>query len=113
MARIVEAAWEASLEWGLYLWLSAMLGARRGEVVALQWEDLDLDAGIVRVDENYVRTSDGMLLKDTKSHQMCRVSIDAPTVELLRAHRDDCAARLALLGAELTDSTWVFSALQT
>jgi len=110
MARIVEAAWEASPEWGLYLWLSAMLGARRGEVVALQWEDLDLDAGIVRLDENYVRTANGMLLKDTKSHQMRRVSIDAPTVELLRAHRDDCAARLALLDVELTDRTWVFSA---
>lgn len=109
MARIVEAAWEASPEWGLYLWLSVMLGARRGEVVALQWEDLDLDAGIVRLDENYVRTTDGMLLKDTKSHQMRRASIDAPTLDLLRAHRDDCAARLALLDADLTDRTWVFS----
>lgn len=110
MAWIVETAWEASPEWGLYLWLSAMLGARRGEVVALQWEDLDLDAGIVRLDENYVRTSDGMLLKDTKSHQMRRVSIDAPTVDLLRAHRADCTTRLALLGVGLTDRTWVFSA---
>jgi integrase len=110
MARIVEAAWESSAEWGLYVWLSAVLGARRGEVVALQWEDVDLAAGVVRLDENYVRTADGMLLKDTKSHQMRRVSIDALSVELLRQHREDCAARLALLGAALTDRTWVFSA---
>jgi integrase len=110
MARIVEAAWVASAEWGLYVWLSAVLGARRGEVVALQWEDIDLRAGVVRLDENYVRTSDGMLLKDTKSHQMRRVSIDAPTVELLRQHREDCTARLALLGVVLGDRTWVFSA---
>jgi hypothetical protein len=27
MARIVEAAWQASAEWGLYVWLSAVLGA--------------------------------------------------------------------------------------
>jgi integrase len=47
-------------EWGLYLWLSAVIGARRGEVVALQWDDIDL-AG---------------------AHQMRRVSIDAPTVTL-------------------------------
>jgi integrase len=67
MARIVEAAWTASSEWGLYIWLSAVLGARRGEVVALQWEDIDLDGGVVRLDENYVRTADGMLLKDTKT----------------------------------------------
>ena len=110
MARIVEAAWTSSAEWGLYVWLSAVLGARRGEVVALQWEDVDLAAGVVRLDENYVRTNDGMVLKDTKSHQMRRVSIDAPTVELLRQHREDCAGQLALLGVALTDRTWVFSA---
>ncbi|MGH3615505.1 MAG: tyrosine-type recombinase/integrase [Pseudonocardia sp.] len=110
MARIVEAAWTASAEWGLYVWLSAVLGARRGEVVALQWEDIDLRSGVVRLDENYVRTTDGMLLKDTKSHQMRRVSIDAPTVELLRQHREDCTARLALLGVALGDRTWLFSA---
>ena len=110
MAQIVEAAWEASAEWGLYVWLSAVLGARRGEVVALQWEDIDLSTGMVRLDENYVRTADGMLLKDTKTHQMRRLSIDAPTAELLRQHREDCAARLALLGVPLNGRTWVFSA---
>jgi integrase len=110
MARIVEAAWKDSPEWGLFVWLSAVLGARRGEVVALQWGDVDLTAAVVRVDENYVRTADGMLLKDTKSHQMRRVSIDQPTVKLLETHREDCAARLARLGVSLTGSTWVFSA---
>ncbi|OLL76447.1 putative ABC transporter ATP-binding protein [Pseudonocardia sp. Ae168_Ps1] len=51
MARIVETAWTAAAEWGLSVWLSAVLGARRREVIALQWEDIDLDAGIVRLDE--------------------------------------------------------------
>jgi integrase len=109
-ALIVEAAWSAAPEWGLFIWLSAVLGARRGEVVALQWDDLDLTAGMVRLDENYVRTADGMIIKDTKTHQMRRVSIDEPTVELLKRHREDCAARLALLGCTLSGSTWVFSA---
>lgn len=110
MARIVEAAWDAAAEWGLYVWLSAVLGARRGEVVALQWEDIDLTAGVVRLDENYVRVPGGMVVKDTKTHQMRRVSIDPPTVELLRQHRADCGKRLALLGLTVTDRTWLFSA---
>jgi integrase len=94
----------------MFIWLSAVLGARRGEVVALQWDDIDLNAGVVRLDENYVRTADGMILKDTKNHQMRRVSIDEPTVDLLRQHREDCAAQLAMVGAKLTGRTWVFSA---
>lgn len=110
MAVIVETAWKSAPEWGLYVWLSAVTGARRGEVVALQWEDIDFTKKVVRLDENYVRTADGMVLKDTKTHQMRRVSIDDATIELLKRHRDDCAARLGLLGLELTGETWLFSA---
>lgn len=110
MARIVEAAWSADAEWGLFIWLSAVLGARRGEVVALQWEDIDLAGSVVRLDENYVRTAEGMVVKDTKTHQMRRVSIDASTVQLLRQHREGMEQKLRLLGGQLTDRTWVFSA---
>jgi integrase len=110
MAHIVEAAWKASNEWGLYVWLSAITGARRGEVIALQWNDIDWINGILQLDENYVRAANGMILKDTKTHQMRRVSIDKPTVELLRKHKDDCTHRMFLLGLPLTDDTWLFSA---
>ena len=49
---------------GLYIWLSAVLGARRGEVVALQWEDIDLDADVVqqppgqRIDQRTLRAEE-------------------------------------------------------
>ena len=38
-----------------------------------------------------------MIVKDTKTHQMRRVSIDQPTVELLREYKYDCAKRMLLL----------------
>lgn len=104
-ARIIEAANEASTEWGTYVWLCAVTGARRGEVVALQWEDIDLAGGVVVLDENYVRGPDGMILKDTKTHQGRRVSLDPETVTLLRQHKDAATKRLQLLGSELTGKT--------
>ncbi|MBV9648709.1 MAG: site-specific integrase [Pseudonocardiales bacterium] len=110
MARIIKAAWQASYEWGLYIWLSAVTGARRGEVLALQWDDVDLDNGVLRLDENYVRTSSGMIVKDTKTHQMRRVAIDQPTVELLHLYRENCAKRMLLLGLPLNEKSWLFSA---
>jgi integrase len=110
MAKIIETAWRTAPWWGLYLWVSAVLGARRGEVVALQWEDVDLQRGVIRLDENYVRAPNGMVLKDTKNHQMRRVSIDTPTVELLQQHKMLCVEKLAAAGGVLSCQTWLFSA---
>ncbi len=110
MAKIIEAAWKAAPWWGLFLWVSAVLGARRGEVVALQWEDVDLELGVIRLDENYVRAPNGLVLKDTKNHQMRRVSIDPPTVELLRQYLASCEEKLATAGGVLGGRTWLFSA---
>jgi hypothetical protein len=73
-------------------WVCGAAVAAIREVLALQWDDVDLDNGILRLDENYVRTSDGMIIKDTKTHQMRRVSIDQPTVTLLREYRENCRA---------------------
>lgn len=82
MARIVEAAWRAALWWGLFIWVSAVTGARRGEGFALQWCDIDLEKGLVRLDENYV------------------------TSDLLRLYKADCARQLLSLGIALTGDTW-------
>lgn len=110
MARIVDAAWAADAWWGMYVWLSAVTGARRGEIVALQWEDIDLDNGMIALDANYVRGPDGMIVKDTKTHQGRRLSLHEDTVTLLRQYKADCTLQLQSLGLMLTGKTWVFSA---
>jgi integrase len=45
-ARLVEEATRTDAEWGLYLWLAIVTGARRGELCALRWFHLDLDSGV-------------------------------------------------------------------
>lgn len=110
MALIVETAWRAEEWWGLFIWLSAVTGARRGEVVALQWCDFDLGRGTVRLDENYVRGPNGMLVSDPKDHQIRYVSLDPVTVDLVRRYKADCTGQLLALGVPLSSDTWVFSA---
>jgi len=53
-ARLVEEATRQDPEWGLYRWLAVVTGARRGEMLALRWNHLDLDAGVMEVRRNYV-----------------------------------------------------------
>jgi DNA-binding transcriptional regulator YhcF (GntR family) len=44
VGAVITAARESGLELlALYLWLAAITGARRGELCALQWADIDLD----------------------------------------------------------------------
>jgi integrase len=96
---------------GLYVWLAMVTGARRGELLALRWRHLDLDDGVLSVRRNYVRAAGEGHDKDTKSHQMRRLSIDDVTVDLMRQHRAACADLLAMAGAALRDASFVFSAL--
>lgn len=83
-AQIIEAAWQDDDWWGLFIWLSAVTGARRGETVALQWCDFDLDRGVVRIDENYAQGTEGLYVKDPKDHQVRFVSLDKVTIDLVR-----------------------------
>jgi integrase len=82
-------------------------GARRGELLALRWRHIDLDAAMLTVRRNYVRAGAAGHDKDTKSHQMRRLSIDEVTVGLLRRHRESCE-EFAILGVPLTTDLYVF-----
>jgi integrase len=92
-ARIVEEAWRQNDEWGLYIWLATVTGARRGELLALRWRHVDLENGVLTILHNYVRAGGEGYDKDTKSHQMRRLGLDQPTVDLLGARREACKGR--------------------
>jgi integrase len=109
-ACIVEEAWRHDEEWGLYIWLAMVTGARRGELLALRWRAVDLDNGVLTIERNYVRAGGEGYDKDTKSHQMRRLGLDQATVDLLRVRRDACERRLAIGSAQLEPEDLVFSA---
>jgi integrase len=85
--------------------LSAATGARRGEVCALRWSDVDLEGRNVLIARAIIDTAAGPVEKDTKTHGKRRISLDHATVAVLVAHR----ARLESQGAALTSSSYVFS----
>ena len=68
------------------LWATAMLaGLRRGELLALRWEDLDLAAGILSVDRSF--NPDGFVFSKPKSRSGIRkVPIGGPLAAYLRGH---------------------------
>ncbi len=64
--------------------LLAELGLRRGELLALRWENIDLKNGIVKICENMVRGSDGYHIKKPKTDSGLRdIHIGADLINIL------------------------------
>jgi integrase len=108
-AKIVNAAWDQDEDWGTFVWLALVTGARRGELLALIWDDVDLVAGTLTIRRGLVRHNGKTFVKDTKTHQMRRISLDEATVEILDAHKERCTDRCTGIGTVLGDGEFVFS----
>jgi integrase len=87
---------------------------RPGELCALRWVDLDLEAAVARVTGNVVHAKGleaGYIRKPPKSVHGVRVlALDPGTVELLVAHRSRCEAQARGWSGGLTDDAYVFPA---
>ena len=85
--------------------LALAMGMRRGEIVGLRWEHLDLDAGIVRVREQLQRlkkkspTDAGLVVASLKTDRSRRtLKLPGSLIEELKAHaRAQKAERLNCL----------------
>ena len=72
------------------LWrLAATSGMRRGELLGLTWQALDLEHGRLSVEQQLVPTRGGVSFGPPKSSRSRRtVALDPETVKALRAHRE-------------------------
>jgi integrase len=72
------------------LWrLAATSGMRRGELLGVTWQALDLDGARLQVDQQVIPARGGVSFGPPKSARSRRtLALDPGTVEALRAHRD-------------------------
>lgn len=108
-AQIIEAAWSQDSSWGTLVWLVMVTGMRRGEVVALRWNDVDLSAGRLEVRRSYGRVKGKAVEKATKTHQMRLVALDELTVEVLTEHWERYESTAKELGEETRSDAFLFS----
>jgi integrase len=94
---------------GFYFHLSAYTGARRGELCALRWTDLD--GSLLTISKSRVKAGRQVLeLNSTKGGTNGRrtIRVDADTVELLKVHRKKQIEERLALGECWTDTGYVF-----
>jgi integrase len=82
--------------------LGALCGLRRGEIAALRWRNVDLDAGQLAVVASVEQTKTGCREKETKSGRVRTVALSTTMVEELRRHRFEQAQALLSIGVRVT-----------
>jgi integrase len=96
-----------------YLRLAAVTGARRGQMVALRWRDIDLDRSTVMFTTALARVQGGTAEKGTKADVDYGLALDLKTVEILRVHRTRAVERALVAGGGLGDDAYVFTRAET
>jgi len=107
-AEIINKSFN-DLSWGVMIWVAMVTGVRRGELCALRWDFLDLDAAVLSIKTSIGQDGKTTWEKDTKTHQQRRIALDAATVTLLRAYRRKCDETAAELGRQVRVDGRIFS----
>jgi integrase len=95
---------------GTFLRVAAVTGARRGELAALRWSDVDLVRATLAISRSVVgkNNDDALVVKSTKTGSQRTTALDPGTVDVLTRHRDRCKERASAAGVTLDDA-FVFS----
>jgi integrase len=104
VVRLLAAA--DDLQATIWLRLALATGARRGEVLALRWPAVDLDAGTVTYAASM---NEDRTVKVTKTNRERTITLDPGTVAALRSWRALQVSRALELGVKASRSCYVLS----
>ena len=105
--KVIDYLLHTNPDWGTLFAILAWTGCRRGEVCALHWNDVDVDAGNILIRRSVAVVPGGVVERGTKTGDARRIAIGPRTVDLLRAHRERSVASAAACDAILgPDCIW-------
>ncbi len=95
------------------LWITALgTGLRQGELLALRWEDVDLEAGRLRVRHSLANVDGTLTLQEPKTDRSRRSLVLPESVTVaLRAHRTRQKMDQLVAGSRWADSGHVFATM--
>ncbi len=107
---LIDGATSSDQGFGCLIRLAAITGARRGELCALKWSDIDLNKGVLTISRSIAGDNNNhMVEKDTKTHSSRTISLDTDTrVALIDWHKT-CKDKAKVCDATLVPKAFIFS----
>ncbi len=98
----------ADHRWTIAFRLGVLYGLRRSEVLALRWDDVDVQANTLRIDESLVATKAGPRWSNAKNERSRRtIPIDDDTMRVFAKRRAEQAAERLAAGTEWEDNNLI------
>lgn len=89
--------------------LAAHTGMRRGEVLGLRWQDIDVEAGLIAVRQSLTLVYTTPTFNTPKSSDARTVDLDHETMAILLQHKEDQDAERQAYGEGYLESGLVFT----
>jgi integrase len=109
VGELLRAASERDPELGHFLHLAATTGARRGELCALRWRNVDIAMGTLSIERAIIEAPGGIIETDTKTHASRRIALGEVTLAVLEAQRILASSRASVIGIDVDPDAYVFS----
>ena len=109
LAEMLTALEDEPLQFQCLIHLAIITGCRRGELVALEWSDINFSSGTITVSKSaFIRKGQPPGIKDTKSHKTRKVSVSPYCLEMLQHLRTEQSEKRLKLGTAWNGDNWVF-----
>ncbi len=109
LAELLTALEDEPLQFKCLIHLAIITGCRRGELVALQWSDIDFEKGVITISKSaYTRTGQPVGIKDTKTHKSRKVSVSQYCMDMLKDWHTEQLKLHLQLGTAWKGEDWVF-----
>ena len=107
VAKLLTAA--NATRWGPFVTLALATGARRGELCALSWSDVNFENQTLTIAKSLSQTKDRLELKGTKTGSVRRLGLSRLALEALRRQRAMQIRDKRLAPADYVDEGAVFA----
>lgn len=107
--RILFYSLQEPLKKQVALNLLIFTGCRRGEIMGLQWSDIDFKNNLINIKRTSLYSKDRGIYQDTPKTEQSKRSISVPTkvMELLRVYKKEYNTKRLALGTAWTDTGFI------